>query len=132
MLAFASDTDPNQIYTHQTWERFAKGRTLVGVDESDADFEIAEKIGGEKEHKLTVSEMPGHEGHLYSNTGGAAGGTAKYYLSRDKMNTYGSAGRGWVDHNGGEMHPAGFTRGGSNAHNNLQPYVTVYYWKRTA
>lgn len=132
VLAFTKDVDPNQIYTHQTWERFAKGRTLVGVDESDADFEIAEKIGGEKEHKLTVSEMPGHEGHLYSNSGAAQGGTAKYYLSRDKMNTYGSSGRGWVDHSGGEMHPAGFTRGGSNAHNNLQPYVTVYYWKRTA
>lgn len=95
--------DPNQIYTHQTWERFAKGRTLVGVDESDADFEIAEKIGGEKEHKLTVSEMPGHEGHLYSNTGGAGWRNRKVLFTRDKMNTYGSAGRGWVDHNGGEM-----------------------------
>ena len=124
--------DPNKIFKNQTWVRFANGRTLVGVDEDDTDFGEVEKTGGEKVHKLTVSEMPGYEGHLYSNTGAATGGTAKYYLSRNTMGTYGSSGRGWVDHNGGEMHPAGFTRGGSNAHNNLQPYITVYFWKRTA
>lgn len=124
--------DPNKLFKNQTWVRFANGRTLVGVDDSDTSFNAVEKTGGEKTHTLTVSEMPGHEGHLYSNTGSPTGGTAKYYLSRNTMSTYGSYGRGWVDHSGGEMHPAGFTRGGSNAHNNLQPYITVYFWKRTA
>lgn len=38
----------------------AQGRTLVGVNTSDNDFKTPEKTGGEKTHKLTISEMPRH------------------------------------------------------------------------
>ena len=55
--------DPNEAYKSQTWVRFAEGRTLVGVDTSDTDFKTVEKTGGEKTHKLTLYEIPSHEGH---------------------------------------------------------------------
>lgn len=41
-----------------TWELIAQGRTLVGVDTSDADFNTVKKTGGEKTHTLTTNEIP--------------------------------------------------------------------------
>lgn len=122
--------DPNKIYRSQKWERFAKGQTLVGVNESDADFGTVGEAGGEKTHTLTASEMPSHGEHIpgvMHNNGNTA-----LYLPSSAMNAYGSVARGWRNLNGGEMHPAGIMLGGGLAHNNLQPYTTVYYWKRTA
>ena len=51
--------DPNSSYGG-TWEQFAKGQTLIGVDESQSEFNTIEKIGGEKVHKLTIDELPEH------------------------------------------------------------------------
>lgn len=127
-----ADFDPNLLYQNMTWERFAKGQTLVGVNEDDEDFSAADKTGGEKMHKLTEAEMPSHEGHLYSNSDmNWIGNTAKY-LRQSALTSYGSAGRGWNVVNGGEAQPAGVSRGSDAAHNNMPPYVTVYYWRRTA
>ena len=66
--------DPNKLFKNQTWVRFANGRTLVGVDDSDTSFDAVEKTGGKKTVKLTESEMPAHPGHMYTNTGSAWGG----------------------------------------------------------
>ena len=33
-----------------TWERFGNGKTLIGVDEGDSDFNTPHKIGGAKTH----------------------------------------------------------------------------------
>lgn len=118
VLAFANDTDPNNVYTSQTWEPFAKGKTLVGVDESDSTFSAVGKTGGEKTHTLTVQEMPAH-GH--SVKGGAANGSSPGLQSYAK---YFSSYRTISD--------AVYSTGGSGAHNNLQPFETVFYWKRTA
>lgn len=115
-----------------TWERFAKGRTLVGVDEDDEDFATAGLEPGEKEHQLKESEIPSHVGHLYTNDGAAFGGNAKgLYLKSSTMGSYGSDPRGWM-HSGGEMLPAGTNRGGDQPHNNIQPSTTVYYWRRVS
>lgn len=122
--------DPNRLYSHQTWERFAKGRALVGVDEADAAFSTAEKTGGEKTHKLAVSEMPSHGEHIPGVM--HYNGNTAVYLPSSAMTAYGSTGRGWRNLNGGEIYPAGVYSGGSAAHNNLQPYAAVYCWKRTA
>lgn len=43
-----------------TWQEYAKGKTLIGVDESDSDFDISNKTGGEKTHTLSISEIPSH------------------------------------------------------------------------
>ena len=114
-----SKFDPNKLYAHQTWVRFAKGQTLVGVNESDADFAAGES-GGEKTHKLTVNEMPKHDHATVSENYGIGLRTALGSAGTNMGVFYGTGG-----------HQTG-TAGGSAAHNNLQPYVTVYYWKRTA
>ena len=88
--------------------------------------------GGESSHTLTISEMPSHEGHLYSNAGSTRGGNINAFLNRDTLGTYGNSGRGWVVHDGNEVHPVGFSRGESQAHNNMPPYYTVYMWRRIA
>lgn len=36
------------IYFGGTWEAFAKGKTLIGVDSDDTDFNVSQKTGGEK------------------------------------------------------------------------------------
>ena len=103
-----------------TWETWGNGRVPVGVDTSQDEFNTVEKTGGEKTHKLTVNEMPSHSHSysLYTYIGsGTMWGTLNDGTSGDKNNntntTTGSA-------------------GGGQAHNNLQPYITCYMWKRTA
>lgn len=89
-----------------------------GVNTSDTAFNTVEKIGGEKTHKLTVKEMPAHQ-HNLSIVGGG--------------NTQASA-VNWTTVNTSRKYAADMIEatGGNGAHNNLQPYVTCYMWKRTA
>lgn len=118
-----SSENPGNIYGG-TWEEYAKGRTLVGVDSSDSDFSIVEKLGGEKTHTLTIDEMPSHNHTLttYSVNSGTVDATAPHLIYKDYTNTaYKSEGYYWMSN-----------AGGSQAHNNLQPYITTYIWKRTA
>ena len=131
-----SSENPGNIYGG-TWEEYGKGRTLVGVDSNDSDFSTVEKLGGEKTHTLTIDEMPSHN-HVermfldqsgYSSVKPA--GYAYYIYSTQSSNviTWASA----------QISNMNFWRigdtedkGGSQAHNILQPYITTYMWKRTA
>ena len=98
-----------------TWTRFGNGKVLVGVDESDTDFNTVNKTGGEKTHVLTVSEMPSHT-HKFP------GASPSNYVRVEASSTNGlSTSTKTTD-----------ATGGGQAHNNLQPYVTVYRWQRTA
>ena len=53
------NTNPNSILGFGEWERL-KGKVCLGLDEEDADFDTIGKTGGEKEHTLTIEEMPSH------------------------------------------------------------------------
>lgn len=110
-----SATNPG-TYLPGTWTRIAKGRTLVGVDESQTEFNAVEKSGGSKTHTLTVNEMPAHNHNIdiFLEAGGPTTGGASYIDG----NKYGSRTTSMA--------------GGGQPHNNLQPYYTVYFWKRTA
>ena len=101
------------------WERFGNGRVLVGVDEADADFNTANKTGGEKTHTLTIDEMPSH--------------SHRQYVSANNGND--SIRRDWSSDGASRAYDQGMETGragGNRPHNNLQPYVTLYRWRRIA
>lgn len=107
--------NPGQIFGG-VWERIAKGRTLVGVDENDTDFSSSEKIGGEKEHTLTIDEMPKHS-HKIKVSGSTTGG----YVGTLRNNASDGPASGFIE-----------DEGGGQPHNNVQPYFTCYIFVRTA
>lgn len=113
-------------YFGGTWERIAKGRTLVGVDENDRDFSASKKTGGAKTHKLTLEEMPYHKHKFDRQQWYGADPIAR--VEKDSIFS-------WKTSEGGSTSAAygGTTlnAGGDKAHNNLQPYFTVYIWQRT-
>jgi microcystin-dependent protein len=114
-------TNPATLLGFGTWTAFGAGRVLIGIDSGDTDFDTAEETGGSKTHALTIGELASHNHTVGSNdsgtgTGGAAGNME---LVRD-------AGTG----NGPAVTSS--TTGDGDAHNNVQPYIVVYMWKRTA
>lgn len=116
-----------------TWEQL-KDVFLLGCS---LQLNPLGSTGGEAMHKLTVSEMPSHDGHLASGVLNPDGvplgsGTFKGFLNSNVFTTYGDTGRGWSAFAGNEMHPASEVVGGNTAHNNMPPYLAVAMWKRTA
>jgi hypothetical protein len=112
-----SSFDPNKKWGG-TWERI-KGRVLVGVDENDRDFNTAEKTGGEKTHTLVVSELPQH--------------THANYAKRTNITINNSGNTHVTCHSSNSGATVGNSIGSTGkgvAHNNLQPYVTCFIWKR--
>jgi|LQAB01.1.fsa_nt_gi hypothetical protein len=99
-----------------TWEAWGAGRVTVAIS-TDAEFDTILETGGAKTHTLTVDQMPshGHNRQGFRNVGGS--GTQ--VCSREKIsgdgNSYGVE-----------------NTGGGQAHNNLQPYIVVYRYRRTA
>lgn len=99
-------------YLGFTWERELVGMTAVGLDTTQTEFNSVGKIGGEKTHTLTVSEMPKH-----SHNALIGGDGDKYAAS-------------FVT-NGNNLYYVPTNEAGDNQpHNNLQPYKVVSYWKR--
>lgn len=103
-----------------TWVAWGAGRVPVGVDTSQTEFNTVGKTGGEKTHKLTVDEMPSHHHNreYVDTTGGGAG--------FGKRNGFYYNGGWWGNYD------STTNTGGDQAHNNLQPYITCYMYKRTA
>jgi hypothetical protein len=108
-----SSTNPATLIGFGTWVAFGAGRVPVGIDSGDTDFDTAEETGGAKTHTLTVDEMPAHT-HSVPNSGSQNN-------SFDSGTTVGN-----------DVTGTSGSTGGGQAHNNLQPYIVVYMWKRTA
>lgn len=120
---FFSTTPTNpSAWMGGTWQLWGSGRVPVGVDTSQTEFNTVEKTGGEKTHKLTVAESASH-------SDGFQGGNALF--TRKDQDVKGLGGGGyWVE--GVGSIPNTSNAGGDQPHNNLQPYITCYMWKRTA
>ena len=99
-----------------TWQLYGKGRTIVGYDPNDTDFDTIGKTGGEKTHTLTIDEMPKHR-HTYDRF------TDPSYFDNNGSGRLG----GYYN----ATNNTGY-EGGNQAHNNLQPYITTYIWIKTA
>ena len=99
-----------------TWERYAFGRVMIGADDSHS----LGSVGGEETHTLTLGEIPPHN-HSYERaplwysekTGGS-----DIMGSDGSLDTYIVANSGYS--------------GGGQPHNNMQPYIAVAIWRRTA
>lgn len=88
-----------------------KGKVVVGKDDNDTDFDILGETGGEKEHTLTIDEMPSHTHKLDTRT--SAGNV--YGVVTTSSNTTSI----------GEVTTK--STGGGEPHNILQPYQVQNY-----
>lgn len=131
-------TNPNTLIGIGSWTRFARGRVLVGLNESETEFDGVEETGGSKTVTLSANEIPNHmhsiAAHTHSvqltyNMSGVASGSSDR-LSSMTFGTSGEVDRLGSTGSGGPTE-TGYT-GGGQPHNNLQPYVVVYMWKRTS
>ena len=113
--------NPSERLGYGTWQRFGEGRTLVGFTTSVSNSipEWAKVNGrefGEYNHKLTIAEMPSHNHEVY-----AAGNDSS-----------GNRGLDGADYTGNSPVDNSVMKntGGNVAHNNVQPSIVVYFWKR--
>jgi len=125
-----SASNPSTLLGFGTWTAFGAGRVLVGLDAGDALFDTAEETGGSKDavvvshtHTATVTD-PGHA-HSYnqpvqSNAANPPGSSG----SQASSTTTGTASTG--------ISVTNASTGVSGTNANVQPYITVRMWKRTA
>jgi hypothetical protein len=99
-----------------TWAAFGAGKVLVGLDSGDTDFDTAEETGGAKTHTLTTGEIPAHTHTQAFRVASTDSG----------ISTPGHKS------GGGDSTQTSSSTGGGGAHANVQPYIVVYFWKRTA
>jgi len=111
-------TNPNTLFGFGTWSEYGQGRVLVGLDAGDTSFDTLGETGGEKAHTLTIGEMPAHK-HKFGYTGGNTDATGSPY----------SVGKA-IGHDPSNVYSETTSTGGDGSHNNLQPYIVVYFWKR--
>jgi hypothetical protein len=124
----SSDLDTvEKVNTHfgGTWEVYGSGRVLVAKS-ADTEFDTIGKTGGAKTHTLTIAQMPSHS-HIID-----IGGTA---MTRATSNVS-TGGDFWpmglAPSGGGTHNLSNRTEGSGGSHNNLQPYIVVYRYRRTA
>lgn len=134
-------TNPATSLGFGTWVAFSQGKVLLGVGTHNDGYESktfasAELTGGKYQHKLTKPEMPVHK-HTATSTD--SGHTHPYSVDHDKdAGGYSNNARDAKRHD--ETTGTGYANittsidneGGDGYHNNIQPYTTVYMWKRTA
>ena len=119
-----SSTNPGTLFGG-TWAAWGTGRVPVGIDTGQTEFNTIEKTGGAKTHTLTTAEMPAHNHSVQGGYDGAASHVHGYSHGHGMIGTAQSGNNGTYPINVGNS-------GSGGAHNNLQPYITCYMWKRTA
>lgn len=116
-------TNPGTLYGG-TWAAWGGGKVTVGLNAADTSFNTVGKTGGEKTHTLTIAEMPSHTHDIKMRRNEAWDYTALSDYYGDP-----AGGTGFQMEIQMDMYVP-YT-GGGQAHNNLQPYITTYRWKRT-
>lgn len=95
-----------------------KGRTIVGLDTNDTDFNTIGKVLGEKTHTLTVAEMPEHNHKMPIDS----------FVNSDSQTNVKSGGH--VSYETQGQNYGTTSAGGSQPHNNIQPsFVGTYIIK---
>lgn len=131
----AVTTNPATLLGFGTWVEFGAGRVMVGQNASDALFDTLEETGGSKD-AIVVSHS--HTGTTASS--GAHTHTLSLGDNNDDFAAPASASNGSVvgatattASNGAHTHTfTTSTEGSSGTNANIQPYIVVKMWKRTA
>ena len=135
-------TNPATLLGFGTWTAFGAGRVMVGLDGSDALFDALEETGGSKDatlvsHTHTATSTVTDPGHFHNSP---TADEFKYYGNSGIVGNGPSGARIGLDTLGiTETKTTGITvattnasTGSSGTDANLQPYITVAMWKRTA
>lgn len=131
---------PGEAYGLAQWEQVGAGRSLIGAgtgtDKNGKSMTFSTgQQGGEYEHKLTVDELPTHD-HDECINGNGQDGWNNSYGAMVSLPVNGSGTQsGYSANVNGMWHGSGNqvktkATGRNHAHNNIQPYLVVYFWKR--
>jgi hypothetical protein len=122
-------TNPNTLFGFGTWVAFGSGRVLIGQDGSTW---VAGATGGSADavvvshtHTATVTD-PGHL-HSVQHGAGTQGSTGTEVQNNTATNGYTQTSNATTG-----ITVANSTTGVSGTNANLQPYVVVYMWNRSA
>lgn len=109
-----------------TWVKTADGRCLIGANDT---YPLG-STGGEAAHYLTGNEMPPHWHTAGKVVGFKLGHTGIARSALDKNSEQFL----WIDQssNSASSELSTTAEGGGASHNNMQPYLAVYIWERTA
>lgn len=132
-------TNPATLLGFGTWTAFGAGRVMVGLNGSDTLFDTLEETGGSKDaivvsHTHTATSTVTDSGHSHTlpvygidstNIGGrvAANGFDTGLVADASTNSATT---------GVTVATTVASTGSSGTNANLQPYITVAMWKRTA
>lgn len=120
-INFSDSTNPAQLLGFGTWELDAEGRVLVGKATSGT-FKTAGTTHGEERVTLDISQMPEHK-HESPN------GSEFITDLGNGIAMNAASGGAWGFRRNGNLTRAS---GGGQSHNNIQPSLVVYIWRRTA
>ena len=117
-----------------TWVAFGTGRTLVGIDTSQSVFNSVEKTGGEKNHTLLTRELPERVIVQGNNMTGSQQNVWGVDMAQVTVNNATSMFGSQADiaAKGLKVLNESIVDAGGKSHNNLQPYITVYMYKRVS
>lgn len=117
MNANRSDS-PNKYIGYGVWNKFAEGRILISADSTENSNPINASPSGSLSHTLVSSESAAHT-HTTFQAGRNEKEKKGGLIFLEKPGQYSN------------VRYTGYA-GGDERHNNVQPYVTVYMWERTA
>lgn len=136
-------TNPATLLGFGTWVEIGAGRVLVGQDAGDTAFDVMGETGGSKDaivvshtHAASSSTTGAHF-HNYPKGGASSGPRNAVSIDTSTDQVYNQStdlnpNRG-TDIKGDHSHDITVNSAGSSGTNaNLQPYVVVKMWQRTA
>ena len=135
-------TNPATLFGFGTWVAFGAGKVMVGFDTGgDTLFDALEETGGSKDavivshtHTATTDTAAAH---THATTYGISNNFNYYGNTVSAITTAGAGINGNTSitsgSGGAHSHAVTVDSAGSSATNaNIQPYITVAMWKRTA
>ena len=128
-------TNPNTLFGFGTWTAFGAGRVLIGAGTGGGATYTAGSTGGSKDailpshtHTFTGTALPSHAHFVSNSTPAGAGSTWPFQAGSG----YATNGANTSSVSAGTPSGTNSTEGVSATDGNLQPYVVVYMWQRTA